>query len=177
MVEIILLSLIAGILAGAVGIYGYRTGLQKTRFIQQLQSLELPPPEIPTPVVHIDLEPVHKAIRDMPNKVLQSIQNSTNTQKGAVGELIGFLRLQAQYDRVIPLGNIVDFLCIKLPSESHTGTDARIDFVDVKTGKNARLSKEQRALRELISELIQDERINFVELKIKELREAPPETH
>lgn len=174
MIEVVLLSVIAGILAGAVGIWGYRTGLKRA----PQPVLELPPPpEIPAPVVHIDLEPVHKAVRELPNKVLQSIQNSTNTQKGALGELIGYLRLQAQYDRVIPLGNIVDFLCIKLPTDSRSGMDGRIDFVDVKTGKNARLSKEQRALRELISELIQDDRINFVELKVKELCEAPPERH
>lgn len=176
MVEIILLSLIAGILTGGVGIWGYRTGLKRA----PQPVLELPPPEIPeipAPVVHIDLEPVHKAVRELPNKVLQSIQNSTNTQKGAVGELIGFLRLQAQYDRVIPLGNIVDFLCIKLPSDSRSGMDGRIDFVDVKTGKNARLSKDQKALRELISELIQDDRINFVELKVKEVCETSSQRH
>lgn len=121
---------------------------------------------IPSPVVNIDLTPLHKDIQELPNKMLQSITNSSNTHKGALGELIGYIRLQAQYDRIIPIGSIVDFICIKLPTTKTTG---KIDFVDVKTGKNARLSKEQRALRDLIKA----KEINFVELKIKELSEAP----
>lgn len=116
-------------------------------------------PEIPAPQVNVNLRPLESAIRDIPGKVLHSIQSSVNVKKGALGELIGYIELEAQYDRIIPLGNIVDFVCIKLPTKDNPGC---IDFVDVKTGKNSRLSKEQRALQQLVSE----KKINFVKLTV-----------
>jgi predicted Holliday junction resolvase-like endonuclease len=116
--------------------------------------------EVPTPVVKVDMQPIHKVVENIPNKVLQSITSSTNVHKGALGELIGYVQLHAQYDRIIPLGNIVDFVCIKFPSESCTG---QIDFVDVKTGSKSRLSKDQKELQSLIEE----KKINFVKLKVE----------
>jgi len=113
----------------------------------------------PPPQVNVNMKPVEDAVKAIPNKVLKSIQSSVNTKKGALGELIGYIELEAQYDRVIPLGNITDFLCIKLPSDTEEG---HIDFVDIKTGKYARLSKEQKALQQLII----DKKINFVKLSI-----------
>lgn len=99
------------------------------------------------------------AIQDIPSKITQSIVNSSNTYKGAVGELIGYLQLKVSYDRILPLGDIVDFVCIKFPKEGEPG---RIDFIDVKTGDNARLSKEQRQLRDLIK----NKQTNFIQLKV-----------
>lgn len=115
--------------------------------------------EVPVPKVHINLDGLERSVRDVPGKVLQSIQGSLNVHKGALGELIGYIQLRAKYDRIIPLGNIIDFICIKFPSETDSGY---IDFIDVKTGRNSRLNKDQRSLQKLIKE----KKINFIELKI-----------
>ena len=117
------------------------------------------PPQ-PPPKINIDLSPLQKNIENIPNKVLQSIQGSVNVQKGKVGELIGYLQLQVLYDRIIPLGNIVDFVCIRFPNEDAPGC---IDFVDVKTGTKKRLSADQRALQKLIDE----KKINFIKMKVE----------
>jgi len=110
--------------------------------------------------VTVNLKPLQDAINDLPGKVLQSITSSTNTHKGALGELIGYLQLHASYDRIIPLGGIVDFICIKFPDNKSEG---HIDFVDIKTGNYSRLSKEQRLLQKLIDNHL----INFIKLKVE----------
>lgn len=115
------------------------------------------PPTIQTP--EVNLKPLEKQINDLPNKVLLSIQNSTNTYKGALGELIGYINLRASYDRIIPLGSIADFIALKLPTKTEPGM---ISFIDIKTGHKARLSKDQRALKQLI----QSKNIEFIEYKI-----------
>jgi len=154
--EVILMLCLSLLVGGLVAYKSYRIGKQEGLAEQIL----------PAPIVSVDLSSLHRVLQELPNKVLQSVVNSSNTHKGALGELIGYIRLQAEYDRIIPIGSITDFICIKLPTSSRTG---KIDFVDIKTGKNAKLSKEQRALRDLIKA----KEINFVELKIKELSEAP----
>lgn len=111
----------------------------------------------PTPV-NINLEALERSIKDLPNKVLQSIQGSANVHKGALGELIGYIQLRAAYDRIIPIGNIVDFICIKFPEGENEGF---IDFVEVKAG-NARLDKDQKKLQKLIK----DKQIKFVTMRI-----------
>lgn len=116
------------------------------------------------PIVNVDLGPIYKLIEGVPNKVLQSIVSSSNNMKGNLGELMGFLKLKAEYDRVIPLGNIVDFIGIKLPKD---GKEGQIDFIDIKTDK-AKLSKDQSQLKKLIAE----KRINFVKISIKMSTEA-----
>jgi predicted Holliday junction resolvase-like endonuclease len=113
----------------------------------------------PPPQVNVNMKPVEDAIKALPGKVLHSIQSSVNTKKGALGELIGYIELEAMYDRIVPLGNIVDFMCIKFPSENNEGG---VDFVDIKTGKNARLSKEQKMLQELIK----SKKIDFIKLNV-----------
>jgi hypothetical protein len=113
----------------------------------------------PPPVV-VDLDAVHRALDAVPNKVLQAVISSSNNLKGNLGELIGYLKLHAAYDRIIPLGNIVDFICIKLPKNGQEGC---IDFVDIKTGGSAKLSKDQTQLKKLIEE----KKINFVKLKVE----------
>lgn len=116
------------------------------------------------PNVIVDMQQVHRALDALPNKVLQSIVSKNNNLKGEVGELIGFMQLQAAYDRVIPLGNIVDFIGIKLPREGQDGT---IDFIDIKTGK-AKLSKDQVQMRKLVEE----KKIRFIKMKVETNAEA-----
>lgn len=125
------------------------------------EKVQNPLIQIPAPQVNVNLEPLQKAIEGLPNKVLHSIQSSTNTKKGALGELIGYIELEAQYDRIIPLGNIVDFLAIKLPDVNKI-EEGHIDFIDIKTGKRSRLSKDQCALQQLIK----DKKINFIKLTV-----------
>jgi len=106
------------------------------------------------------VEALNKTIAEIPDKVLKSITSSANVKKGALGELVGYLELKASYDRIIPLGNIVDFIGIKFDDPEEKGY---IDFIDVKTGKSARLSKDQKALQQLVL----DKRINFVKVKVE----------
>lgn len=115
-------------------------------------------PHITTQVV--DLSPLIHSINDLPTKILQSITSSSNTHKGALGELIGYINLRASYDRIVPLGNIVDFMAIKFPKGDEPG---HVDFIDIKTGDKSRLSKDQRELQKLIEE----KRINFLKLKVE----------
>ncbi len=123
------------------------------------EGINWPAPPAP-PVVNIDLDAVHRALDQIPNRVLQAVISSSNNLKGNLGELIGYLKLHAAYDRIIPLGNIVDFICIKLPKD---GKEGHIDFVDIKTGGSAKLSRDQVQLKKLIEE----KKINFVKLKVE----------
>lgn len=116
------------------------------------------PQQSQTPIVKIDLKQIEKMIEQMPNKVLQSITSSTNGIKGATGELIGWLKLQSEYDRVIPLNDVVDFLGLKMPTDKEKGY---ITFIDIKTGK-ARLSDSQRKLKQIIK----DKNIRFEKYNI-----------
>lgn len=109
--------------------------------------------------VHVALKSLKKDLEDMPNKMLQTIIGSSNTHKGALGELIGYIQLRASYDRIIPLGNIVDFVAIRLPEGDDPGC---VDFIDIKTGDKSRLSKDQKGLQKLIEE----KRINFIKMKV-----------
>jgi len=130
----------------------------RTHLHQSLDSLKALIPQGP-PQVNVDLNPLRQELAQVPQKVLQSIIGSTNHHKGALGELIGYLQLSAEYDRIIPLGSIVDFVAIKFPSDSCTG---KVDFIDIKAN-GARLSKEQRALQELIEEKL----IGFKKVKVE----------
>ena len=120
----------------------------------------------PPPNVVVNLEPVLQQLDKLPHKVLQSVQSSSNTYKGALGELIGYMKLHAEYDRIVPLNNIVDFMCVKLPTDTDEG---HIDFIDVKTGDKSRLSKDQKALQKLI----QEKRVNFVKIKVQTTTGVP----
>jgi predicted Holliday junction resolvase-like endonuclease len=83
----------------------------------------------------------------LPTKVLRTIQGSVNSTTGKMGELVKFIELQRMYDRLIPVGSIVDFIGVSFPADDKPGTVA---FIDVKTGKRAVLSKEQKILKNLI---------------------------
>lgn len=102
---------------------------------------------------------LHEDVNTIPDTVIKSLTGSLNTQKGKLGELIGYLTLKAEYDKIIPLGTIIDFMAIKFPSDKDPG---KVDFIDIKTGENARLNKDQRALRLLIK----DKKINFLTIKL-----------
>lgn len=146
------LGLCAG---GAYWMWRLSVSLQKLHE----KEVEIPELKIPAPHVTIDTQALHSKIEEMPNKVLQSITSSANTHKGSLGELIGYINIKAQYDRIVPLGNIVDFMCIRFPKGEDPGC---VDFIDVKTGNSSRLSKDQRNLQKLID----NKHINFVKLKV-----------
>lgn len=110
------------------------------------------------PSVTIDLDSIHRALDLIPNKVLNAIKSSNNNHKGDFGEFVGFLKLKAEYDRVIPFGNITDFICISFPKEDKEG---KIVFVDIKTG-NAKLSKDQTMLKNIIK----NKQIEFIKYHI-----------
>jgi predicted Holliday junction resolvase-like endonuclease len=107
----------------------------------------------------VDLTPIKKVLDEVPAKVLETIKGSTNNLKGDLGEMIGYLKLHSSYDRIIPFGNITDFICIRFPKDGDPGT---LDFIDIKTG-SARLSKDQRSLQKLI----EDKQIRLLKLKVE----------
>lgn len=102
---------------------------------------------------------ISEQLKTLPEQITQSITGTGNTHKGKLGELIGYLQIKSQYDRIIPLGTIIDFLAIKFPDENTSGY---IDLIDVKTGSAARLSSDQRKLKELI----ESKSFNFKTIKI-----------
>lgn len=108
------------------------------------------------------LSNLQSQLKDVPTKTLNVIQGSVNTTSGKMGELIGFLKLKSDYDRLIPINDIVDFLAIKFPDENSLGC---IEFMDVKTGKNARLNDDQRKLKQMIEE--NKDCISFTVVNIK----------
>ena len=85
-----------------------------------------------TGVVQHNIQHLEKIIAEVPEKVLKSVTSSTNVKKGALGELVGYVEMKASYDRIIPLGNIVDFVGIKFDCPEEEG---HVDFIDIKTGK------------------------------------------
>jgi len=101
-----------------------------------------------------------KSLRDLPSTVLRTIQGSVNNTTGKLGELVKFIELQRSYDRLVPLGSIVDFMGVRLPEGDDPGG---LDFIDVKTGKRAVLSKDQKALRDVIKA----GHINFKTVKVE----------
>ena len=103
-----------------------------------------------------------KHFKQLPTQVTQSITGTASTEKGKLGELIGYISLKAEYDRIIPLGSIVDFMCIKFPVD---GDEGRVDFIDIKTGKHSRLTTDQKKLKELLSK----DKIHFRTIKVNDV--------
>lgn len=97
-------------------------------------------------------------MKKLPTQILRAVTGATNMKKGALGELVGHISLKAEYDRIIPLGTIVDFMCIRFPKGDDIGC---VDFVDMKTG-GARLSKDQSQLKKLID----GQRIGFKKFSV-----------
>lgn len=85
---------------------------------------------------------LYKDIRELPSRVLATIQGSINPQKGKVAELLTYAQLRYEYDYIIPLGRPIDFIGIK--------AGERIDFIEVKSGGGT-LSSEELAVSKLVT--------------------------
>jgi len=107
--------------------------------------------DIPT-----DLISLYQGVQDLPSKILQVIQGSINPQKGRMAELLTYAELRYDYDRIIPLGQPIDFIGIK--------NDERIDFIEVKSGVSHLLTLEEKHIKNLIAA----GRVNFRLIKVSE---------
>jgi len=115
----------------------------------------------PEPI--LNFASLESVIEELPQKVLKTIQGSVNTKEGVLGELVAHLQLRSEYDRLIAMNSISDFIGIRFPKTvDDVLIPGRIDFIDVKTGKSARLSKDQKEFRNII----RDKHINFITLKV-----------
>lgn len=107
--------------------------------------------DIPT-----DLIDLYRGVQDLPSKVLQVIQGSINPQKGKMAELLTYAELRYDYDRIIPLGQPIDFIGIK--------NNERIDFIEVKSGTFHLLTDEEKHIKNLIARGC----VNFRLIKVTE---------
>jgi len=120
-------------------------------------------PDKPSPLIDTltneRIKQLEYKVNDIPRQVMESINGTISFQKGKLAELAAYMNLRGAYDKVIPLNNIVDFICIRFPKDADPGT---VDFIDIKNGKSARLSDDQKKL----SVLIHNQHINFLKVKI-----------
>ena len=116
------------------------------------------PPQDNTPMILTTYNELRRELNNMPSKLLESITSSVNVQKGKLAELVAYLNLRSEYDQVFPMGGVVDYIALKYPSQ---GSEGQLDFIDVKNGMSARLSKPQTALKKVI----QKGKINFIQLR------------
>lgn len=134
------------------------------------------PPEplaAPAPVSHttIDFTPTEKRLRELidkiPERVTSSITGTANTHKGKIGELIGYIQLKSDYDRIIPIGNITDFVGIKFTTSDEKGVNkpGYVHFIDIKTGKQAKLNPDQKKFKDLLD----SKSISFKVIKIDDV--------
>lgn len=107
--------------------------------------------DIPT-----DLISLYQGVQELPTKILQVIQGSINPQKGRMAELLTYAELRYDYDRIIPLGQPIDFIGIK--------NNERIDFIEVKSGISHLLTIEEKHIKNLI----ENGRVNFRLIKVSE---------
>ena len=98
---------------------------------------------------------------ELPGRVLRTIQGNTATMKGELAEHISYLKLHSVYDRLIPLGSVVDFIGVVFDTDKES-EDGHIDFIDIKTGKHSRLSQEQMRVRRIV----QEGRTRFLKIKV-----------
>lgn len=124
----------------------YREDKQPVKAVDDIIESRLKQLEDSLACVKSQNNSTNAAMQEIPNKILGVFKSSMNNLKGDLGEFIQLLRLKADYDIVIPLGDVVDFLCIRFPSEEHAGT---VDFIEVKTN-SSRLSISQKIVRELL---------------------------
>lgn len=94
------------------------------------------------PTITIDTHGVEATAREA---VMNAIRGATAISSGQIQELVGYLKLKSEYDRLIPMNGLSDFLGIKLEGE-----DAKIEFIEIKSGKG-RLTEEQQKMRALIN--------------------------
>ena len=107
--------------------------------------------DIPT-----DMIDLYRGLEQLPVRVLQTIQGSINPQKGKMAELLTYAELRYDYDRIIPLGQPIDFIGIK--------NGVQIDFIEVKSGTSHILTEEEKHIKNLISA----GRVNFRLIKVDE---------
>ncbi len=105
---------------------------------------------------NINIISLYKGVQDLPAKVLQAVQGSINPQKGRMAELLTYAELRYDYDRIIPLGQPIDFIGIK--------NSDRIDFIEVKSGQFHLLTEEEKHIKNLIAA----GRVNFRLIKVTE---------
>jgi hypothetical protein len=103
-----------------------------------------------------DFIDLYKQVDNLPVRVLQTIQGSINPQKGKMAELLTYAELRYDYDRIIPLGQPIDFIGIK--------NNVRIDFIEVKSGSTHILTEEEKHIKNLIA----DGKVNFRLIKVQE---------
>ena len=124
-------------------------GLVIAYLIGKLQSR----PRSDVPQDFIDL---YQQVNNLPLRVLQTIQGSINPQKGKMAELLTYAELRYDYDRIIPLGQPIDFIGIK--------NNQQIDFIEVKSGTSAALTEEEKHIKNLIAA----GRVHFRLIKVSE---------
>lgn len=105
------------------------------------------------------LSNIEQKLNKVPDLVLNKATGKANVVKGNLGELASYLKLKSTYSRILPISDVVDFLCIKFPENGEPG---RIDFIDIKTG-SGRLTKEQKTVKDIIEE----KNIYFQKITIK----------
>lgn len=101
-----------------------------------------------TQIVEHLLKNISKELDRLPGRTLDSITSSANTYKGRLGELIAYMDIRGSYDKIIPLGGVVDYIGWRVGATDED--PGELVFIDVKNGKQAALSKDQRALKKII---------------------------
>ena len=86
-------------------------------------------------------------IDEIPTKVLNAVRGANNKLVGEFGEFAAHLLIRQEYDKVIYLGDVCDFVGFKYPTAT---TPGRIEFIEIKTG-NAKLSTNQKKLKSLVN--------------------------
>ena len=157
-------ALIANILIALCGV----TGLGSIIYMlfKGRRPIILPePPSIHIPDYSMIMQGFNERLasleRELPTKILRTIQGNTATMKGELAEHISYLKLHSKYDRLIPLGSVVDFIGVKFDSD-RSANDGHIDFIDIKTGKGSRLNQDQMKVRRIAN----DGRTRFLKVKI-----------
>ncbi len=103
-----------------------------------------------------DMIDLYRKVDNLPVRILQTIQGSINPQKGKMAELLTYAELRYDYDRIIPLGQPVDFIGIK--------NNQAIDFIEIKSGEAFVLTDEEKHIKKLIAA----GKVNFRMIKITE---------
>ena len=103
-----------------------------------------------------DIIDLYRKVDGLPLRIMQTIQGSINPQKGKMAELLTYAELRYDYDRIIPLGQPIDFIGIK--------NNQTIDFIEIKSGESFVLTDEEKHIKKLIAA----GRVNFRLIKISE---------
>lgn len=91
--------------------------------------------------------------------ILGSIRGDLSKNKGSIGELAALTRLMAEYDNLVPDGRIGDFIGIKLPDDTTSGS---LDFIEVKSG-TGKITKFQESIRQIIEQ----GNVRYIEVRVQ----------